>query len=183
MLKRALFLDRDGTIIIDKGYLKDPNSIEFLPGAVDALRSLAREGWKLILISNQSGVGRGLMTVEEMNAVQTKFLKNLRAQGVEITATYFCTHTPDDNCECRKPLTLSVERAAREHSISAEQSWMIGDREDDIICGRNSGCSTVWLRNSTFPVEPELPDYIAANWKQIYEKISEDTEDSEVGEK
>jgi histidinol-phosphate phosphatase family protein len=176
MLKRAVFLDRDGTIIADRGYLKDPNRIELLPGAVDALRKLAREGWKLIIISNQSGVGRGLMTADEMNAVQAKFLRMMRAHGVEITASYFCTHKPDDHCECRKPATLSVERAVREHAISAQQSWMIGDREDDILCGRNAGCSTIWLRNDVFPVAVELPDYIAANWSEIYERISSDTD-------
>ncbi len=176
MLKRALFLDRDGTIIADRGYLKDPNQIELLPGAADALRKLAREGWKLIVVSNQSGVGRGLMTAAEMNAVQTKFLRMMRSHGVEITASYFCTHKPDDHCECRKPSTLSVERAAREHAISAQQSWMIGDREDDILCGRNAGCSTIWLRNNLFPVAAELPDYIAANWAEVYERISSDTD-------
>jgi D-glycero-D-manno-heptose 1,7-bisphosphate phosphatase len=116
------------------------------------------------------------MTVEEMNAVQAKFLRTLRAQGVEITASYFCTHTPEDNCECRKPSTLSVEKAVREHAISAQQSWMIGDREGDILCGRNAGCSTIWLRNNQFPVAAELPDYIAANWGEVYERISSDTD-------
>jgi D-glycero-D-manno-heptose 1,7-bisphosphate phosphatase len=176
MLKRAVFLDRDGTIIAERGYLKDPNQIELLPGAVDALRNLARQGWKLIVVSNQSGVGRGLMTDGEMNAVQTKFLRMMRAHGVEITASYFCTHTPDDRCECRKPGTLSIERAAREHAINAQESWMIGDREDDILCGRNAGCSTVWLRNNRFPVAAELPDYIAAGWPEIYERISADSD-------
>jgi D-glycero-D-manno-heptose 1,7-bisphosphate phosphatase len=176
MLKRAVFLDRDGTIIAERGYLKDPNAIEILPGAVDALRKLAREGWKLIIVSNQSGVGRGLMTAAEMNAVQAKFLRMMRKHGVEITASYFCTHTPDDHCECRKPSTLSVERAVREHAISAQQSWMIGDREDDILCGRNAGCSTIWLRNNQFPVASELPDYIAADWAEVYERISSDTD-------
>jgi D-glycero-D-manno-heptose 1,7-bisphosphate phosphatase len=175
-MKRAVFLDRDGTIIVERGYLKDPDQIEILPGAVDALRKLAREGWKLIIISNQSGVGRGLMTAAEMNAVQTKFLRTMRTQGVEITASYFCTHTPDEHCECRKPATLSIERAAHEHALSAQQSWMIGDREDDILCGRNAGCSTIWLRNRQFPVAAELPDYIAANWAEIYERISSDTD-------
>lgn len=176
MLKRALFLDRDGTIIADRGDLKDPNGIELLPGAVDALRKLAREGWKLIVIANQGAVGRGEMTKEEMDAVQAKFLRTLRAQGVEITATYFCTHTPEENCECRKPSTGSVERAAKEHSISAQQSWMIGDREEDILCGRDAGCSTLWLRNKANTVAPELPDFIAANWTEAYDKISADSD-------
>jgi D-glycero-D-manno-heptose 1,7-bisphosphate phosphatase len=176
MLKRAVFLDRDGTIIADRGDLKDPNAIEILPGAVDALRKLAREGWKLIIVADQSDGGRGEMTKQEIDAVQAKMLRMLRAQGVEIIASYFCTHAPGENCECRKPGTGSVERAAREHSISAEQSWMIGDREEDVLCGRDAGCSTVWLKNAAHLVPAELPDYIAANWTAAYEKISEDSD-------
>jgi len=176
MLKRALFLDRDGTVIVDRGYMKDPNQVELLPGASDALRKLAREGWKLIIVGNQSGVGRGLITKEEMDAVQAKFLRLMKSNGIEITASYFCIHAPEDNCECRKPATLSVEKAARDHAISAEQSWMIGDRESDILCGRNAGCSTIWLRNKEYPVAPELPDFIANNWGDIYERISSDTD-------
>src|SRR5579864_7753836 len=108
MLKRAVFLDRDGTIIVDRGYIKDPNQIQPLPGAVESLRNLAREGWKLIVISNQSGVGRGILTIDEMNAVQTKFLRLMRSNGVEIAASYICTHAPEENCECRKPGTLWI---------------------------------------------------------------------------
>jgi D-glycero-D-manno-heptose 1,7-bisphosphate phosphatase len=181
MLKRAVFLDRDGTIIADRGDLKDPNKIEVLPGAIDALRKLAREGWKLIVIANQTAVGRGEITKEEMNAVHGKFLRTLRAQGVEIVASYFCTHGPDENCECRKPGTALVERAAKEHSLSPEQSWIIGDREEDIICGRDAGCSTVWMRNQAHPVAQELPDYIAGNWSDAYGRISEDSDAERPG--
>jgi D-glycero-D-manno-heptose 1,7-bisphosphate phosphatase len=173
MLKRALFLDRDGTIIVDRGYLRDPNSIELLPGAVDTLKALAREGWKLIVISNQSGVGRGLITVDEMNAVQAKFLRILRTHGVEISASYICTHAPEDECECRKPEPGSLERASREHSIDLDQSWMIGDREADILCGRRAGCSTIWMKNEVFPVASELPDFIVSTWAEVYERVSE----------
>lgn len=172
--KRAVFLDRDGTIIVDRGYLKDPAGIELLPGAVNALRALAREGWKIVIVSNQSGVGRGLITLEEMNAVHAKFLRLMKANGVEITASYLCTHKPEDNCECRKPGAASLDRAAREHSIDPYQSWMVGDREADILCGRSAGCSTIWLRNAAFPVAGELPDHIAANWGEVYSRISGD---------
>ena len=180
MLKRAVFLDRDGTIIADRGDLKDAGAIELLPGAVDALRKLAREGWKLIVVANQTAVGRGEITKAEMDTVHAKFLRTLRAQGVEIVASYFCTHPPTENCECRKPGTALVEKAAKEHSIGAEQSWMVGDREEDILCGRDAGCSTVWMRNAAYPVPPALPDYIAANWTAAYERISEDSDAAEA---
>ena len=172
-LKRAVFLDRDGTIIRDKGYLKDPNGIEMMPGAVETLKALCREGWKLIIISNQSGVGRGLMTKEEMDAVQARFIKILRGHGIEITASYLCTHSPDDQCECRKPAIGAIEKASREHSVDISQSWLVGDRESDIQCGRNVECSTIWFRTPEFDVPGELPDYVADSWAEVYEKISD----------
>jgi D-glycero-D-manno-heptose 1,7-bisphosphate phosphatase len=171
--KRAVFMDRDGTIIRDRGYLKDPNGIEFLPGAVETLKALCREGWKLVVISNQSGVGRGLITLEEMNAVQAKFIRTLRSHGIEITASYLCTHTPEDQCDCRKPMPGALEKAAREYSLDVSQSWMLGDRESDVLCGRNAACPTIWFRNSEFEVSPELPDHVANGWAEVYEKISD----------
>lgn len=172
-LKRAVFLDRDGTIIRDKGYMKDPAAIELVPGAVDTLKALCREGWKLIIVSNQSGVGRGLITVEEMNAVQAKFIRVLRSHGIEITASYLCTHTPDDACDCRKPGFAFLEKAAKEHSVDIGQSWIVGDRESDILCGRNAECSTIWFRTPHHEVARELPDHVADSWAEVYEKISD----------
>jgi histidinol-phosphate phosphatase family protein len=172
-LKRAVFLDRDGTIIRDRGYLKDPDAIELIPGAVETLKALCREGWKLIIISNQSGVGRGLMTVEEMNSVQAKFIRILRGHGIEITASYLCTHSPDDECECRKPAIGALEKASREHAVDISQSWIVGDRESDIRCGRNAECSTIWFRTAEFEVASELPDHVADSWAEVYEKISD----------
>ena len=172
-LKRAVFLDRDGTIMRDRGYLKDPNGIELMPGAVETLKALCREGWKLIIVSNQSGVGRGLMTLEEMNAVHAKFIRILRSHGIEITASYLCPHAPEDECDCRKPATGSLEKAVREHSVDMGQSWVVGDRESDILCGRTAECSTIWYRTPEFQVASELPDFVADGWAEVYEKITD----------
>lgn len=163
-LKRALFLDRDGTIIADRGYMRDPAQVELLPGAAEALRSLAADGWILVVISNQSGVGRGLIGVAEMDAVQDRFLAVMRGAGVAIDASYLCTHHPDENCTCRKPSTLFIEEAARAYGLDLGRSWMIGDRESDILCGRNAGCRTIWLENAEFPVAPDLADFVARDW-------------------
>ena len=172
-LKRAVFLDRDGTIMRDRGYLKDPEGVELLPGVVDSLKALCREGWKLIIVSNQSGVGRGLMTVDEMNAVHARLIRLLRGHGIEIAASYLCTHSPDDECECRKPGIASLEKASVEHSVEISQSWIVGDRESDILCGRNAACTTIWFNTGEFDVASELPDYVAESWAEIYEKISD----------
>jgi len=170
-MNRALFLDRDGTVIEDGEYTRDPERVRLLPGAADALGRLAREGWKLIVIGNQSGVGRGLIAPDEMRAVEARFEEIMRASGAAIDAAYFCLHAPEDGCACRKPSPLLVQQAAREHAIDLAESFMIGDRETDIRCGRNAGCTTIWMRNATFAVEDGLPDFAAPDWGAVYETV------------
>lgn len=165
-MKRALFLDRDGTIIEDRGYMHDPALVQLLPGAAVALRTMAQAGWELVVVSNQSGVGRGLITACEMDAVQNRFLELLRTAGVSVAASYFCVHRPDENCRCRKPSTFHVEEAAREHGLDLSRSWMIGDRRSDILCGKNAGCRTMWLLNPLFPLVDGLADFVAKDWSE-----------------
>ncbi len=165
-MKRALFLDRDGTIIEDRGYMHDPELVQLLPGAADALRTMAQAGWEIVVVSNQSGVGRGLITGDEMAAVQNRFLELLHTAGVSITASYFCVHRPDENCRCRKPSAFHVEEAAREHGLDLSRSWMIGDRRSDILCGKNAGCRTMWLLNPLFPLVDGLADFVAKDWSE-----------------
>lgn len=169
---RGLFLDRDGTVIEECGYLKDPALVRVLPGAAAALAALASEGWKIIVVSNQSGVGRGLITPQQMEAVQRRFLDLMELHGIPIVDSYFCTHTPDERCECRKPAPFLLQRAAADHSIDLSASYMIGDREGDILSGRNAGCSTIWLRNERFPVVEGLAAFVANGWNEIYEKLA-----------
>lgn len=166
-MKRALFLDRDGTIIEDRGYMRDPALVQLLPGAVETLRLMERDGWALIVVSNQSGVGRGLISPSEMQAVQNRFLEVIQQAGVNITASYFCVHRPEDNCQCRKPSIFQVEQASREHGLDLRASWMIGDRRSDILCGKNAGCRTIWLSNPLYPVVPGLPHFVAENWAEV----------------
>jgi D-glycero-D-manno-heptose 1,7-bisphosphate phosphatase len=171
-LNKGLFLDRDGTVIEECGYLNDPALVRVLPGAAAALAALASEGWKLIVVSNQSGVGRGLITPQQMEAVQRRFLDLMEFHGIPITESYFCTHTPDERCECRKPAPFLLNRAAADHSIDLTASYMIGDREGDILSGRNAGCSTIWLRNELFPVVEGLATFVAKDWNEIYRKLA-----------
>jgi D-glycero-D-manno-heptose 1,7-bisphosphate phosphatase len=166
-VNRGLFLDRDGTVIEECGYLKDPALVRFLPGAADALAALASDGWKIVIVSNQSGVGRGLITPAQMDAVQRRFFELMQSRGIRIADAYVCTHTPADHCQCRKPAPYFIERAAVEHSLDLSASWMIGDREADILAGRNAGCRTIWLRNEIFTVQPDLPTLIADSWTDV----------------
>jgi D-glycero-D-manno-heptose 1,7-bisphosphate phosphatase len=175
-VKRGLFLDRDGTVIEECGYLRDPALVRVLPGAAAALAALASEGWKLLIVSNQSGVGRGLIGADQMEAVERRFLEVMQLNGVPIAGSYFCPHTPEDRCQCRKPSPFLLERAARKHALDLSGSYMIGDREGDIVCGRNAGCSTIWLRNEMFPVAKDLPTFIADDWDAIYEILRQPRE-------
>jgi D-glycero-D-manno-heptose 1,7-bisphosphate phosphatase len=168
---RGLFLDRDGTVIEECGYLSDPALVRLLPGVVTALAALASEGWKLIVVSNQSGVGRGWITTRQMEEVQSRFLNLMKSSRIPITDSYVCIHTPEDLCQCRKPSPFLLQRAAAEHGLDLGSSWMIGDREGDILCGRNAGCSTMWLRNDVFPVADDLPTFVANDWGEIYLRL------------
>jgi histidinol-phosphate phosphatase family protein len=145
--------------------------VRILPGVASALSALQRQGWKLVIVSNQSGVARGLISNEEAQAVHQRFLDLMQANGVTFLASYFCPHLPDAGCECRKPSPVLLQRAAAEHGIDLARSWMIGDREDDIRCGKNAGCSTIWLRNEKFSVDPTLTDFVASDWEEIWQGL------------
>jgi histidinol-phosphate phosphatase family protein len=174
-MKRALFLDRDGTVIEDRGYMHDPALVQLLPDAAETLRAMVHDGWVLIVISNQSGVGRGLITPHEMDAVQQRFLEVMSGASVGITASYVCVHRPDDGCHCRKPSPFHVEQAAREHGLDLTQSWMIGDRRSDILCGKNAGCRTIWLSNPLYPVVEGVADFVARSWPEAQRILARNT--------
>jgi len=174
-LNRAIFLDRDGTIIEDAGYLRDSQAIRPLPGALEALRRFCEAGWLLIVVTNQSGVGRNLISREQMLQVRSAFEAILERAGARVTATYCCLHAPEENCPCRKPSPCLFFEAAAENSIDLSSSWMVGDRESDILSGRNAGCSTIWLRNNIHTVNPELPDFTAEDWREIEQIVAPST--------
>ena len=140
-LSPAVFLDRDGTIMRDCDYLSDPEGIEIFDGAADALRRLKAAGFKIIIITNQSGIGRGYFTVEEYRAVEHEVDQRL-GPGI-IDATYFCPDHPDADSTCRKPKPGMILDAQRDHGIDLARSFMIGDKLIDAQCGRNAGVRTL----------------------------------------
>lgn len=162
-MKRGAFLDRDGTIIVDGGYLADPAGVQLLPGAVDALRLLRDRGFSLVVISNQSGLARGLIRPDQHDAVNRRFVEVLAEQAIALDAVYYCPHGPSDGCECRKPLPGMLFRAAREHEIDLARSFMIGDKASDVDAGRAAGCITGFLGNR----EPSTADVCGLDWGAI----------------
>jgi D-glycero-D-manno-heptose 1,7-bisphosphate phosphatase len=139
-LSPAVFVDRDGTIIEDCDYCSDPKDVKIFPGVTEALRRLKSRGFKLIIITNQSGIGRGLMTAEQYRAVEAEVLQQL--DGL-IEATYFCPDVPGQHSSCRKPAPGMILQAKREHGIDLPCSFFIGDKEIDVECGRNAGVRTI----------------------------------------
>ena len=156
-MTRALFLDRDGTLIVDVGYPRDPALVEPLPGAIDALREL-QQTFALVIISNQSGLGRGLITEAEAAAVHDRVVAVFAAGGVSFAGAFYCPHAPDAGCRCRKPAPGLLHDAARELGLDLAHSIMIGDKPSDLEAGRAAGCEHV-LR---FGSEVEGADWDAA---------------------
>jgi len=129
----AVFLDRDGTLVRDPGYLHDPALVELLPGVASGLAALASAGWPLVIVSNQSGMARGLYGPEGFAAVQERLAELVAPEGVRFAGAYFCPHHPDFTgpCACRKPGVALFEQAARELRLDLARSWMVGDRLRD----------------------------------------------------
>jgi len=148
--RRAIFLDRDDTIIRDVGYLDDPDAIEFLPGALDGMRQLAAAGFRLILITNQSGIARGYFDIQRLEQIHARLTGLLTAQQLKLDAIYYCPHHVDGNtapynvaCDCRKPAPGMLLRAAADHGIDLPASVMIGDKPADVGSGQAAGCRTI----------------------------------------
>lgn len=136
--RRALFLDRDGTLIVDVGYPRDPDAVVLLPGVTAALRSLPADV-ALVIVTNQSGLARGTITLAEADAVQARVDALFAAAGVTFAGVYRCPHGPDDGCACRKPRPGLLERAAAELGLDLARSVIVGDKPSDVAAGRAVG--------------------------------------------
>ncbi len=145
MGRRFAFLDRDGTLLRDPGYLHKLEDYELLPGVAEGLLALRTAGYALAIVTNQSGIGRGLFPESDFHALQGRLLEDLAAAGVAVEATYFCPHAPDAGCVCRKPGVALLERARRELDADLEESWVIGDAARDVEMAARAGCRTVLL--------------------------------------
>ena len=167
-LRPAVFLDRDGTIIEDVGFLHTPLELRLLPGAARAITVLREVGFLVVIVSNQSGIARGYLTEEGLGEIHSALRDELRAHGTDVDAIYYCPHLPDGTvgeyareCECRKPSPGMLLRAARELSIDLSSSFAVGDSERDVLAGRNAGCCTILLGGES--AEETAADALAPN--------------------
>jgi D-glycero-D-manno-heptose 1,7-bisphosphate phosphatase len=161
---RVVILDRDGTIVVDRGYLGDPAGLEFEVGAAEGLQWLYSNGYRLIVITNQSGIGRGLFSLERLQAMNSRLTEMVASAGAQLEGIYFCPHTPDDHCDCRKPELGLMTRAALELGFIPALATVIGDKKSDIEFGRRAGARTILIGHEAPCAAPGArPDIIAAN--------------------
>jgi D-glycero-D-manno-heptose 1,7-bisphosphate phosphatase len=147
-MNRAVFLDRDGVINRKAGegqYVTRWEGFHFLPGAAVGISLLNKAGWSVIVISNQRCVAKGLLTVEELEAMHRRMCGELAAAGAKLDGIYYCPHEKDPPCSCRKPAPGMILTAAKEHQLDLPSSWMIGDSESDVVAGKRAGCKTARL--------------------------------------
>jgi len=155
MTNRAVFIDRDGTMAKDVSYCSCPEDFELLPNTGKAIRLLNEHGFKVIVITNQSGIARGYFTEEMLAKVHEKMKDELAKEGAWVDAIYHCPHHPDDNCQCRKPKPKLTLQAAKDHDIELKDALVVGDLQMDIDLGKAIGCRTILVR--TPPINDENP--------------------------
>lgn len=178
MKRRACFIDRDGTISEEVGYVNHPSRYRVFPYSAEAVRILNEAGWLAILVTNQAGVARGYFTEDLIAAVHDVLKLELKAKGAHLDAIYYCAHHPSVgelpyrfDCDCRKPKPGLILHAAAEFDIDLQQSWMIGDRYSDIELARNAGTQSAFVLSGYGRGEWE---YQRAAWKYQPDLVAED---------
>src|SRR5689334_23644857 len=165
--QRFILLDRDGTINVERKYLSSPEQVELLPEAARGLRLMQSLGFGLVVVTNQSGIGRGYFDEFRLAEIHNRLNDLLQSEGVRLSGIYHCPHTPADNCPCRKPLTGLVESAAKILHFDPQQCVMIGDKPCDIELGQNLQVNSILVRTgygADFAQEAAVkPDYVVDN--------------------
>jgi D-glycero-D-manno-heptose 1,7-bisphosphate phosphatase len=166
MRNRAVFVDRDGTINANIGYINDPKNLKIYPSVAKGIKILKENGFKIIVITNQSGITRGFFSEGILEKIHQKMRNELSKKGASIDAIYYCPHHPDDGCNCRKPNIGLFKKAIKELNIDVKHSFIIGDRMLDVEAGYKIGCKTILVPENKEKVEKEMresniePDYI-----------------------
>jgi histidinol-phosphate phosphatase family protein len=172
---RAVILDRDGTIVVDRGYLDDPAQLHFLPGAAEGLRLWHERGHPLVIVSNQSGIGRGRLSVERAREVNARLLQMIEAAGAHIAGVYFCPHRPEDACACRKPEPQLLLEAAAALGFDPARAVVIGDKSSDVELGRRVHALTLLVSQDGRASDGLrcTPDYVVKNLLEAAQLTSE----------
>ena len=175
MDKKAIFLDRDGIINVDYGYVYKIEDFEFMPNIIELLNFFQNNHYKLFIVTNQSGIGRGYYTLNDFKKLTAWMIKILKKQSIIIEEVQFCPHAPEIKCKCRKPKTGMIEALVNTHHIDLEKSWMIGDKQSDIDLAHNAKIGQTIaignrvIKNSTyhFLTITECNTFFKANLKRL----------------
>ena len=160
---RAVFLDRDGVLTRERSdFVKSPAELEILPGIGQPLRDLRHRGFRLVVVTNQSVVGRGLASDDEMRRIHDKLRSELERMGCYVDAIYYCPHLPTAGCDCRKPEPGLILRAAKELGLDVSLSWMIGDKEIDLEAARRAGCRGVRVETNRGDLQQAVSNILRA---------------------
>ena len=172
-MTKAVFLDKDGTLVNDKDYSYKTEEVEFFPEVFSALESLQKENYLLFIVSNQSGIGRGYYTNEDIKKLFDYLVEQFKLKGIIIKEYSYCLHKPEDNCECRKPKTKMVEDLIKKHNINREESFFVGDKFTDVEVGKNSNLKTILIESEHTNEENEIkPDFLVKDIKEAAERIA-----------
>lgn len=162
MTRKAIFFDRDDCLIINKHYLSDPSQVEYFKDTFSSLKRLLENNFDLFIVTNQSGIGRGFFTKEQMDSVHSKILQDFKAHQIEIKDIAFCPHTPEDHCECRKPSGFMIDSLCTKYQIDKSGSYMIGDKISDAQSGENAkvqGC-LIYNKDAKYPSFSSLSEFV-----------------------
>lgn len=144
---KVVFLDRDGTINIDYGYVYKKNKLDFIPGVIEGMKKLYENGYQFIIITNQSGIGRKYFTLDQYYEFTNYMINELEKKGIKILDVYFCPHTDKDNCECRKPKTKMFYEAIKNHNIDISNSYVVGDKIRDLSISKTTDITGILISN------------------------------------
>lgn len=172
MANRTVFLDRDGTMAKDVHYCSRPEDFELFPTTAKAIRLLNEHGFKVIVITNQSGIARGYFTAETLAEIHQKMQKELAKEGARVDAIYYCPHHPDEGCDCRKPKPKLVLQAAKDFDIDLKRSFVVGDLQMDIDLGKAVGCTAILIRDLACGDRVTLGDVVASSLLEAVQAIS-----------
>jgi D-glycero-D-manno-heptose 1,7-bisphosphate phosphatase len=170
----VIVLDRDGTVIVDRHYLGDPDGLEFTHEAEEGLRELQALGCRLVLATNQSGIGRGLLSADQVQRVNERLRAMVEAAGARLEAIYVCPHAPQEQCECRKPAPGMLLRAAAELGFEPSAAVVVGDKASDVEFGLRAGATTILFAPS--PPQPgtgPAPHFVARTLREVAQIVAE----------
>ena len=177
MQHKAVFLDRDGTINVDRDdYVKSVAELIVFPHAGKSVKTLNDAGFEVYVISNQQCIGKGIASEEDLMAIQREVSRQVEADGGKISGFYYCRHLASENCSCRKPQPGLILQAAGEHDIDLKNSFMVGDTERDSMAGKNAGCKSVLVLTGMLTREeaessPSHPDFVAEDLAEAVDYI------------